>query len=107
MVFSHFGGGLAIISLIKEAQSSMGAEKYGLAAGLFNTVRYSGSATGPPLSGLLLQRQFNLNNGLENIPGPYQTVFRVVVVIAILGAVSAALTPDPKAHRGGCQSEAP
>ena len=95
MLLGGFGAGLSLTPFNKGAIVSLGEQNTGRAAGLYNMVRFTGTASSAPLLGLILATGFSQAGGLESIPEPYQLSFFVLAGCAILGAGIASLIPPP------------
>jgi MFS family permease len=93
IVLFDMGAGSSLIAFMKEAQSSLGPEKVGIAAGLFSTLRLVGAAAAVPIIGLLLEFYIETGNGLIASATPYQYVFRILACVVFLGALLAAFIP--------------
>jgi MFS family permease len=91
MAFSCLGAGMALIAFSKEGITAFGEKSVGFAAGLFDAIRFSGSAITTPLLGLLLTAlQKDCCDSLtQSPPYPYIIGFRILAVVAFLGAVIA------------------
>lgn len=85
--------GISLTPFTKTAVVALGPDRVGLAAGLYNTLRFAGLAASTPLLGLLLVQGFAQHNGLETVSGPYQLGFQLLAVIAVLGSAAATLIP--------------
>jgi len=94
MVLSGFGGGICLAPFIESAVTSMGDQKAGRAAGLFNMVRFVGAASSTPLIGLILASGFEVFGGSNAVAEPYQTAFRILAISSLLGALVAASMPQ-------------
>ncbi len=103
MAVAGLAGGISLVSFSKEAIGSLGPERVGLASGLYNTVRFAGTAAATPLLGLLLERGFKQQVSGEAASGPYQLAFQVLTITAAVGIAVAALIPAVPA--GGSKLE--
>lgn len=104
MIAAGFFGGACLVPFSKEAVAALGIERAGLASGLYNMLRFAGSAAATPLLGLLLARGFENLGGSNTAPEPYQLAFQVLAVVAGLGAIAVMLIPAPA--RGELAAEA-
>jgi hypothetical protein len=95
MLLGGFGAGLSLTPFNKGAIVSLGDQNTGRAAGLYNMVRFTGTASSAPLLGLILAAGFSQAGGLESIPEPYQLSFFILAGCSILGAGIASLIPPP------------
>ncbi len=95
MIAAGFFGGACLVPFSKEAVAALGIERAGLASGLYNMLRFAGSAAATPLLGLLLARGFENSAGLNSAPEPYQLAFQVLALVAGLGAAAVMLIPAP------------
>jgi len=93
MILAGFGAGLSLTPYNKGAIASMGESQTGRAAGLYNMVRFTGSASSAPILGLILAAQFKQVGGLETVAKPYQVSFLLLIVCALISAGLAALIP--------------
>lgn len=93
MIIAGFFSGASLVPFSKEAVAALGRERAGLASGLYNMLRYAGSAAAAPLLGLLLARGYEAFGGMNSAAPPYQWAFQILAVIAGLGALSTALIP--------------
>lgn len=96
LIVAGLSGGISLTPFTKTAVAALGPERVGLAAGLYNTLRFAGIAVSTPLLGLLLARGFARYGGLETVAPPYQTAFLLLTVVAVVGAGIAALMPQDK-----------
>lgn len=96
MIAAGFFGGACLVPFSKEAVASLGVERAGLASGLYNMLRFAGSAAATPLLGLLLASGFANSGGSNSVPEPYQLGFQVLAIVAGLGAVAVMLIPAPE-----------
>jgi len=94
LIVAGLGGGASLTPFTKTAVTSLGSNRVGLAAGLYNTLRFAGIATSTPLLGLLLAWGFARHGGLETVSQPYQLGFQLLVGVAVLGSGIAALIPN-------------
>jgi predicted MFS family arabinose efflux permease len=95
MMLSGFGAGFALTPINKGAIVSLGKENTGRASGLYNMVRFAGTASSAPLLGLYLAAGFTQAGGLENVPEPYQHAFFILVGSALLSAGIASMIHPP------------
>jgi MFS family permease len=95
MILGGFGAGLSLTPYNKGAIASMGEINTGRAAGLYNMVRFTGSASSAPVLGLILAARFEQAGGLETTASPYQFSFMILIVCALISAGLAALIPPP------------
>ncbi|HET7087472.1 MAG TPA: MFS transporter [Anaerolineae bacterium] len=95
MIVAGLASGMNLVALTKEAIGALGERRVGLASGLYNTIRFAGTAAATPLLGLLLASGFAQQGGDQTVSGPYQLAFGVAAGVAALGAVAAALIPAP------------
>jgi MFS family permease len=96
ILFFDLGAGTSLISFMKQAQSSMGPERYGVASGLFSTIRLLGSAAAAPVIGLMLEHQIEISGGISTSAIPYQYVIRILVLVVMVGAILAVFIPAKK-----------
>jgi MFS family permease len=95
MIVGGFGAGLSLTPFNKGAIASLGEEYTGRAAGLYNMVRFTGSASSSPILGLILASQFEQVGGLETAAASYQFSFMILIICALISAGFAALIPPP------------
>ncbi len=93
MIAAGFFGGACLVPFSKEAVAALGIERAGLAAGLYNMLRFAGSAAATPLLGLLLASGFQKYAGSSSVPEPYQLGFQVLAIVAVLGAAAVMIIP--------------
>ena len=93
LVVAGISTGISLAPFNKTAVAALGQERVGLAAGLYNTIRFSGIAMATPLLGLLLAAGFVRHGGIETVSGPYQLGFGLLAGAAALGFGVAALIP--------------
>ncbi len=84
VVVHGLGAGLSLAALHRAALGQVPSERMGIAAGLYSMSRFTGSSVGAALSGVLIHQ--GLNRGLLPLDA-YQIVFKVLAVVAILGAI--------------------
>ena len=94
LIVAGLCGGISLTPFTKTAVSALGPDKVGLAAGLYNTLRFAGIAVSTPLLGLLLVQGFAQYGGLETVSEPYQFAFQVLAVIAAAGSVVSVFIPN-------------
>jgi MFS family permease len=97
MVLGGLGAGISLTPFTKGAVAALGDENAGLAAGLYNMIRFTGAAASAPLLGLLLAAGFEKAGGIESIPDPYQLGFRILTLCALVGAWIASRMPITRA----------
>ena len=95
MLIASLGAGITLIPLAKGALSALGAARAGLASGLFNSLRFVGSAVAPPLLGLMLAQGYRGGLNVPNLLQTYQFGFRVLACVAAIGITVAFLIPEP------------
>ena len=93
MILGGLGAGLSLTPFTKGAVAALGDEQAGLAAGLYNMIRFAGAAASTPLMGLLLAAGYEKSGGLESVPEPYQIGFRILTLCALSGAWIASRMP--------------
>ena len=96
LIVAGLSGGISLTPFTKTAVAALGEDRVGLAAGLYNMLRFAGIAISTPLLGLLLAQGFARYGGLETVTPPYQSAFLLLSVVAVAGAGVAALIPDSK-----------
>ena len=84
--FYGLGAGLVLAALHQAAVANMSEEEVGPAAGLYSMIRFSGSAVGSALGGVILQQY--LSRSLTPIEA-YQIVFLCFAGAALLGVAAA------------------
>jgi MFS family permease len=97
MVLGGLGAGISLTPFTKGAVAALGDENAGLAAGLYNMIRFTGAAASAPLLGLLLAAGFEKAGGIESIPDPYQLGFRILTLCALVGTWIASRMPITRA----------
>jgi hypothetical protein len=93
MIIAGLSAGISLTPFTKTSVAALGQERVGLAAGLYNTLRFAGIAISTPILGLLLAQGFARYGGLETVALPYQSAFLLLAVVAVAGAGVAALIP--------------
>jgi len=93
MFLGGLGAGLSLTPFTKGAVASLDDENVGLAAGLFNMIRFAGVAASAPLMGLILAAGFDRAGGMDTVPEPYQYGFRILTVSALIGVAIASRIP--------------
>ena len=93
LIVAGLSAGISLAPFNKTAVAALGQARIGLAAGLYNTIRFVGVAAATPLLGLLLAHGFARHGGVETVSGPYQLGFGVLAGVAALGIGVAALIP--------------
>ena len=101
MILGGLGAGLCLISFTKEAVASLGDDKVGLASGLYNMLRFTGSSLSTPILGIILAANYGRYTGGETASGPYQFCFLVLTITTIVGIIVAASIPSPLSYSGG------
>ena len=95
MILGGVGAGFSLTPFNKGAIASLGEVNTGRAAGLYNMVRFTGSASSSPILGLILAAQFKQVGGVETVTTPYQFSFLILMICALISAGFAALIPPP------------
>jgi MFS family permease len=93
MILGGLGAGISLTPFTKGAVAALGDEHVGLAAGLYNMIRFAGAAASAPLMGLLLASGFEKAGGLESISEPYRLGFQILFLCALLGTWIASRMP--------------
>jgi len=96
LIVAGLSGGISLTPFTKTAVAALGEDRVGLAAGLYNMLRFAGIAISTPILGLLLAQGFARYGGLETVTPPYQSAFLLLSVVAVAGAGVASLIPDSK-----------
>jgi MFS family permease len=84
LVLHGLGSGLALTAMHRSAMSGVAEAHMGMAAGMYNMIRFGGVAVGTALCGVLLQNR--LDQELAPIEA-YQGVFLIVGVITAVGVI--------------------
>lgn len=104
LIVAGLSAGISLAPFNKTAVAALGQARIGLAAGLYNTIRFVGVAAATPLLGLLLAAGFARHGGIETVSGPYQLGFGVLAGVAVLGIGMAALIPVGDQPRIGIET---
>jgi MFS family permease len=95
LFFAGLGAGVSLTPFTKDAVASLGEENVGLAAGLFNMIRFAGVAASAPLMGLILAAGFKRAGGFDTIPEPYQFGYLILAGCLLIGTLIALRIPTP------------
>ena len=86
IIINSLGAGLSLAALHRASLGQIPSEQAGLAAGLYSLIRFTGTALGPALAGVVLQQ--GLDRSLLAIEA-YQLVFWLIAGVAFMGLLSA------------------
>ncbi len=93
LMLSAFFTAICLAAFSKTAVSALGPTSVGLAAGVYNTIRFAGLATSTPLLGMWLAQGFAQYEGLESVAPPYQSAYFIVAILAAVAIGVSALIP--------------
>jgi MFS family permease len=100
MILSGLGAGLSLTPFTKGAVDAVSDEQVGLAAGLYNMIRFAGVATAAPLMGILLAAGFEKSGGLDSIADPYRLGFQILFLCIFSGTLITSRMPVSKSMDG-------